>query len=247
MIEFLEKTLLINPRWENFGRWLRQQRLALPERTSQDDCATAAEMSFKHWQRLENGSTGTKRETLPLILLAVGIGVTDSKYSDAYKIAGFMPPGYEEEEAIYDINDESKQAENAQRRVIADRIRYRREYLGYSQEEIATAVGLKRTTYGHYESGLNGVSSEILTKLARVLGCSADYLLGLDTETYDPDHTDLPPEFERIWGLHGKVMHAMPPGRARNAYMEQLRSMAEANLAILEDRLKREEEKTGEE
>ena len=228
--------------WRMFGKHL--QRMIDDADITLSEFAARADITLVQASRIVNGQSGTRRATLPRFVQALHLSDSDQIVA-LYQKAGFVPPDLEE--ATSDINDEIKQAENAQRRVIADRIRYRREYLGYSQEEIATAVGLKRTTYAHYESGLNGVSSEILTKIARVLGCSADYLLGLDTETYDPDHTDLPPEFERIWGLHGKVMHAMPPGRARNAYMEQLRSMAEANLAILEDRLKREEEKTGEE
>ncbi len=239
--------MLVMTNYEQFGEVIRNRRKQLG--FSQDELAEKTDQSKSYISLLENAKghpqTGVpvrpKEEVVARLSEALSL-----ELSTLRSLIGYNP-----EQSNIDTDEfftgNFDKAENAQRRIIADRIRYRREYLGYSQEEIATAVGLKRTTYGHYESGLNGVSSEILTKIARVLGCSADYLLGLDTETYDPDHTDLPPEFERIWGLHGKVMHAMPPGRARNAYMEQLRSMAEANLAILEDRLKREEEKTGEE
>ena len=229
--------------YEQFGEVIRKRRKALG--LSQDDLAEKTYQSKSYISLLENAKghpqTGVpvrpKEEVVAKLSEALDLPLASLR-----SLIGYNPEldSLETSEFLAD-NKLFDKTENAQRRVIAERIRYRREYLGFSQEDIASAVGLKRTTYAHYESGLNGVSSEILTKLARVLGCSADYLLGLDTETYDPDHTDLPPEFERIWGLHGKVIRAMPPGRARNAYMERLRSDAEFNLAILEGRLETEE------
>lgn len=60
--------------------------------------------------------------------------------------------------------------------------------------------------------------------------------------TYEETLDDLPPELQRVWGLHGKVAKALAPGRERDAYIKRLEAEAEFHIAQMEERLKQEEE-----
>lgn len=48
------------------------------------------------------------------------------------------------------------------------------------QEDLAEAVGVKRSTVGKWENGNNYPTVEVLDKLASLFGVSTDYLLGRD-------------------------------------------------------------------
>lgn len=48
--------------WREFGSWLRSQREAA--RLSQSGAAQRAEIDRQQWYRIENGLSGTKRETV---------------------------------------------------------------------------------------------------------------------------------------------------------------------------------------
>lgn len=50
---------------------------------------------------------------------------------------------------------------------------------GLLQKDIATFLGIDRTTYVKYEKGDNEPSNEILIKLAKFFSVSVDYLLGI--------------------------------------------------------------------
>ncbi|AUS03930.1 helix-turn-helix domain protein [Paenibacillus phage Norbert] len=62
--------------------------------------------------------------------------------------------------------------------VFKTRLREMRLKNGYSQEEFAKKVGLKRTNIANYESGRNTPPSQILGKIAEGFNTSTDYLLG---------------------------------------------------------------------
>lgn len=59
------------------------------------------------------------------------------------------------------------------------RIRQLRESLQLTQEELAEAVDVAVLQINRYENNKNEPSAEMLSRLAKALGCSADYLLGL--------------------------------------------------------------------
>lgn len=64
---------------------------------------------------------------------------------------------------------------------IAERIRQRREELNLTQEELAKKVGYKsRASINKVELGKAGVSSEMLTKLAKALHTTETYLIGIE-------------------------------------------------------------------
>ena len=60
-----------------------------------------------------------------------------------------------------------------------EKILYLREHKGKTQEEIATAIGIKREQYRRYEAGINQIPITHIQSLCRYYGVSADYLLDL--------------------------------------------------------------------
>lgn len=70
---------------------------------------------------------------------------------------------------------------------IGARIRARRRELGWTQEELARRLGLRQNVISRLEAGnVNNPSVQMIRSLARVLGVTADYLIGM----YDDDPTD---------------------------------------------------------
>lgn len=49
---------------------------------------------------------------------------------------------------------------------------------GRTQDDVATAVGVSRAAYSHFENNRNEPDNETLTKLANYYGVTIDYLLG---------------------------------------------------------------------
>lgn len=64
--------------------------------------------------------------------------------------------------------------------MLADRLRGLRGT--ENQTAFAARFGLKQAIYSHYETGRKKPSLEVLVMMARVLGVSTDYLLGLSDE-----------------------------------------------------------------
>lgn len=63
-----------------------------------------------------------------------------------------------------------------------DRLRILRESIGYTQKELADALGVDRTAIGKYETGASGAKGEMLIKIASFFHVSTDYLLDLTDE-----------------------------------------------------------------
>lgn len=66
---------------------------------------------------------------------------------------------------------------DAQRSQIADRLRQSREYVGLSQEEVATALAISRPAVTNIESGQRKVEATELVTLARLYHRTVEYLL----------------------------------------------------------------------
>ncbi|MDR0417785.1 MAG: helix-turn-helix transcriptional regulator [Propionibacteriaceae bacterium] len=62
--------------------------------------------------------------------------------------------------------------------LIAQRLRQAREYLDFTQEEVAAALGCARTTVTDIESGRRKVSAAELSRLAKLYNRPAGWLLG---------------------------------------------------------------------
>lgn len=59
-----------------------------------------------------------------------------------------------------------------------NRFRICRDQRGYKQEEVATAIGVTRAAYSHYENGRRDMPLDVLLKLADFYDCTTDELLG---------------------------------------------------------------------
>lgn len=59
------------------------------------------------------------------------------------------------------------------------RFRQIRKEKGFSQEEIASELGMKQTQYSRYERGATKITLEFAVAFANVMDCSLDYLVGL--------------------------------------------------------------------
>jgi transcriptional regulator with XRE-family HTH domain len=62
---------------------------------------------------------------------------------------------------------------------IGSRIASLRKSKGFTQKELAEIIGVTRTVVTDYECGRVRLYDEILARLAVVLDCSTDYILGL--------------------------------------------------------------------
>lgn len=63
-----------------------------------------------------------------------------------------------------------------------------REEKGYSQDELASKVGVTQQTLSRYEKGQRQATIEFVVKAARIFNVSTDYLLGFsDNSTTNPD------------------------------------------------------------
>ena len=67
--------------------------------------------------------------------------------------------------------------------VMGERLKRLRREKGVTQVEVANAIGVTTSAYGHYESGVREPSVDIIILLCKYFDVSADYLLGL-TDIY---------------------------------------------------------------
>lgn len=86
------------------------------------------------------------------------------------------------------------------------KIRMIRELRGFSQEHIATKLGIAQTAYSRIENNQTKLSSEILEKLAKELGVSPIDILSNE------------PVVVNFYGPHGS---AAPFGTVENSYLGQ--------------------------
>ena len=63
-----------------------------------------------------------------------------------------------------------------------DRIKQRRRALRLSQEQLAELTGVNQPQISRWELGENDITGATLTALARALGTTSDWLLGLSDE-----------------------------------------------------------------
>jgi transcriptional regulator with XRE-family HTH domain len=63
-----------------------------------------------------------------------------------------------------------------------ERISELREQHGWTQEELATSVGITRAALSHYEKNRRKPDFETLTRLADLFDVSIDYLIGRTTQ-----------------------------------------------------------------
>lgn len=66
---------------------------------------------------------------------------------------------------------------DAQRAQIAERLRQCREYVGLSQEEVSSVLGISRPAVTNIESGQRKLEAIELATLARLYHCTVEFLL----------------------------------------------------------------------
>ena len=67
-----------------------------------------------------------------------------------------------------------------------ERLKILRGEAGLKQVEVASRLGIDRTTYVKYETGASEPNQEMLVKLSRLFGASIDYILGVSDEKKPP-------------------------------------------------------------
>lgn len=75
-----------------------------------------------------------------------------------------------------------------------NRIRDLRAQRGWTQDDLAARLNLKRQAVGHYETGQRDIDSATIHRLCDIFGCSADYLLGrspLPSPELSPEEEEL--------------------------------------------------------
>lgn len=61
---------------------------------------------------------------------------------------------------------------------MADKIKERRTFMGYTQEELGEKLGLQKSAIAKYENGrVENIKRSIIAKMAEILECSPCYLL----------------------------------------------------------------------
>ncbi len=88
---------------------------------------------------------------------------------------------------------------------IGSRIRAARKEMGYSQEELAALLYMKKTTICKYEKDLHDIPSSVIIQLARILHTSPNYILlgevkeeGWMEEMYELMENIKSPEMRRL-------------------------------------------------
>lgn len=102
---------------------------------------------------------------------------------------------------------------------VAERIRQRIAEMDVNQSDIAKAAGLSSQRFGNYVQGTRTPDIFVLARIARVLGVSTDWLLGLN----EAGAVEIKPVVLALLGLEG-----LPPERA-----EAIASTVQAALRIL--------------
>lgn len=74
------------------------------------------------------------------------------------------------------------QPDELERQRLGEQLRREREYLGYSQDEVADALGITRPAVSLIESGQRKVEALELKRLAALYGRSVAYLTGDESE-----------------------------------------------------------------
>ncbi len=76
--------------------------------------------------------------------------------------------------------------------MFAERLRSLREMHGLSQQQVADALQVHRSTYSYYELGTSQPPFSTLIKLAKIFKVEPNFLLGFDVESDNVLHSDEP-------------------------------------------------------
>ena len=66
---------------------------------------------------------------------------------------------------------------------MSERIRERRMFMGYTQEELGEKLGLQKSAIAKYENGrVENIKRSVIGNMAKILECSPSYLMGWDND-----------------------------------------------------------------
>ena len=105
-----------------------------------------------------------------------------------------------------------------------DNIRRHRKAKGFTQAQLADAVGLTEGAIRHYESGIRAVKPELLEKIAKALEVSEGALKDYGVET-SRDLMALLLQLEEGYGLVPQRGRHGPDGRPQGAACPQARAV----------------------
>lgn len=64
---------------------------------------------------------------------------------------------------------------------MSERIKERRIFMGYTQEELGEKLGLQKSAIAKYENGrVENIKRSVIANMAKILDCSPSYLMGFD-------------------------------------------------------------------
>jgi transcriptional regulator with XRE-family HTH domain len=93
--------------------------------------------------------------------------------------------------------------ERGQMSSVGERIRSRRQELGWTQEQLAQKAGLSKGFLSDLENGKRSVSAENLLDIARVLGVSLDFLMTGEAAEVKPAEVQIPSSLARFAAKEG--------------------------------------------
>ena len=109
---------------------------------------------------------------------------------------------------------------------VGARIRNKRKELGWSQEELATRMGLKsKSTICKIERGEDNLTADSVAKYADALGCSPGYLMGWEDSA-------------ELKAAHDKIISAYIQRKKVNELFEIYEGLSQEKKALFESYLK---------
>ncbi len=105
-------------------------------------------------------------------------------------------------------------------KTIGMRIKERRTLLGYTQEELAEKLYIKKNTISYYENDLVDIKVSVLKEIAKVLNTTVAYLVDGEVEGINPEVMQI-----------AMMLQGMENEELRKAAMEQVKILA--NLGVV--------------
>lgn len=83
--------------------------------------------------------------------------------------------------------------------MLSEQLKIIRKANKFTQQGLADAIGIERSTYASYETGRNKPDVILLSKIAKVFGVSSDFILEIDT-TVPLNMEDIPVQYKKKSG-----------------------------------------------
>lgn len=83
--------------------------------------------------------------------------------------------------------------------MLSEQLKIIRKANKFTQQELADAIGIERSTYASYETGRNKPDVILLSKIAKVFDVSSDFILEIDT-TVPLNVEDIPVQYKKKSG-----------------------------------------------